>query len=95
MAQLVSIRSPPSISAKHGSLNTDLSIANPAFSGDVDIKLNEAEENHIKSNGTDRLEGTTISFHNITYTVDTKVNRKKTQNDIVKGIRYMFEYVNM
>ena len=34
------------------------------------------------------VQGSTISFHNLKYTVETKVERKKVSNVIVKEIRY-------
>jgi phage-related tail protein len=36
------------------------------------------------------VQGSTISFHNLKYTVEVKDKRKKVTKMIVKGIRYFF-----
>lgn len=95
MAELVGIRLSPSAASKHSDSNTDFAIVNTVCSDDADIKLNEADGSDAENTmsiGADRLQlqGTTISFHNIRYTVDTKVNKKKTKKDIVKGISGIF-----
>lgn len=93
MAELVSIRSSQSHAVEENNqANTNLSMTNPAYSNDREI--DNGVLNHVTngtSNGTNwqKLQGTTISFHNIKYTVDVKVNKKKTKKDIVKGIRYV------
>ena len=39
------------------------------------------------------VQGSTISFHNLKYTVEVKDKRKKVTKMIVKGIRYFFKKI--
>ena len=100
MAELISIRHshPKSIGEVQeelnmAQLNNDIAIYNPAFAAnDTDIGLDNLGDSPSDGTATTNdkdLRGTTISYHNIRYTVDTKVNRKKTKLEIVKGIRYV------
>jgi hypothetical protein len=101
MAELVSIRS--SVHGKGENIEledkiaTQVAIENPAYSNDNEpAESTPATNGDTKSsaNNTSSLHGTTISFYNIKYTVDTKVKRKKIEKEIVKGIRYVAN-VNM
>jgi hypothetical protein len=38
---------------------------------------------------TSDIQGTTISFHNLRYSAETKIKRKKVTKMIVKEIRYL------
>ncbi|CAB3994501.1 ATP-binding cassette sub-family G member 2, partial [Paramuricea clavata] len=96
MAELVSIRS----SDRKGEnieledkIATQVAIENPAYSNDNEsVESTPATNGDTKSsaNNTTSLHGTTISFYNIKYTVDTKVKRKKIEKEIVKGISGIF-----
>ena len=95
MAELVSIRS--SDGKGENKIATQESVTNPAYSDDFETAQStpatngKAQSSTIKASS---LQGTTISFHNVKYTVDIKVKRKKVAKEIVKGIRFVMPYVN-
>ena len=41
---------------------------------------------------TSDVQGSTISFHNLKYTVETKSKKKKVSKEIIKEIRYFFKF---
>ena len=93
MAELVSIRSSDGKGESivvENKIATQESVTNPAYSDDLATN-GKAQSSTIKASS---LQGTTISFHNVKYTVDIKVKRKKVAKEIVKGIRYVMPYVN-
>lgn len=91
MAELVSIRSSTEKERNSDSghkIAAKVAIANPAYSNDIE----STNPRSMPSNGNAKTGpspvGTTISFRDVTYTVDVKVKRKKVAKQIVKGIRY-------
>jgi hypothetical protein len=97
MAELVSIRSADG-KGENAVVETEIAVENPAYSNDSDVPLATSASNGDAKSGTNidaaSLQGTTISFYNVKYTVDIKVKRKKIEKEIVKGIRYVVANVN-
>lgn len=94
MAELVSVRTMEGENSNDKMSTVQIAIENPAYSNDTENSYDEftsATNGLVKSDSipATALEGTTISFHNVTYTVELKIKRKKVNKEIVKGIRYV------
>lgn len=93
MAELVSIHSIREDKLKNG--NNDLetgihvSIENAAYTNDIEMATRSSgatkKNGEVYNDGF--VHGTTISFHDLKYTVELKVKREKIKKEIVKGIR--------
>ena len=93
MAELVSIRSANDKSENmEDKITTQTAITNPAYAhGDIGLEQSIEGANgeaYNTKNKAFELQGTTISFRDIKYTVDVKIKRKKAKKEIVKGIRW-------
>ena len=98
MAELVSVRhSSEKDENVEDKTSTAIAIKNPAYSNDVETAPSTLDTNCDVVNSTDKvkaIQGTTITFRDLIYTVDIKVKRKKVKKEIVKGIRYVVVNVN-
>ncbi|XP_028396482.1 ATP-binding cassette sub-family G member 2-like isoform X2 [Dendronephthya gigantea] len=95
MAELVSVRTKEGENSKDKMTTVQIAIENPAFANDTedsDVQSKCATNGPAKTDTIPAatLQGTTISFHNVKYTVEVKVKRKKVQKEIVKGISGIF-----
>ena len=98
MAELVSIRNSADKDENiRDKTKTQVAVENPAYSNDIEAAKSNSDTNGDVANTSDKasaLLGTTITFHDLIYTVDIKVKRKKVKKEIVKGIRYVVANVN-
>lgn len=98
MAELVRIRnSVDKDDNTEDKATTQVALENRAYSNDIEAAQSSLGTNGDVANSSDKtcaLQGTTITFRDLIYTVDTKVERKKVKKEIVKGIRYVVANVN-